>query len=53
MSLFFHHLARYLYDHGAKDLEMLEQRLSTKIVLRSNDGLELGAFELARAPAAA
>jgi ribonuclease G len=46
-------VARYLYDHGAKDLETLEHRLSTKIVLRSNDGLELGAFELARAPAAA
>jgi ribonuclease G len=46
-------VARYLYDHGAKDLETLEQRLGTKIVLRSNDGLELGAFELARAPAAA
>ena len=46
-------VARYLYDHGAKDLETLEQRLSTKIVLCSNDGIELGAFELARAPAAA
>jgi ribonuclease G len=46
-------VARYLYDHGAKDLETLEQRLQTKIVLRSNDGIELGAFELARAPAAA
>jgi ribonuclease G len=46
-------VARYLYDHGAKDLETLEQRLSTKIVLRSNDTIELGAFELARAPAAA
>jgi len=46
-------VARYLYDHGAKDLETLEQRLSTKIVLRSNDGLELGAFAVARAPAAA
>ena len=46
-------VARYLYDHGAKDLETLEQRLGTKIVLRSNDGIELGAFELARAPAAA
>jgi ribonuclease G len=46
-------VARYLYDHGAKDLETLEQRLSTKIVLRSNDGIEPGAFELARAPAAA
>ena len=46
-------VARYLYDHGAKDLETLEQRLETKIVLRSNDTIELGAFELARAPAAA
>ncbi len=46
-------VARYLYDHGAKDLETLEQRLSTKIVLRSNDSIELGAFELAQAPAAA
>ena len=46
-------VARYLYDHGAKDLETLEQRLGTKIVLRSNDTVELGAFELARAPAAA
>jgi ribonuclease G len=46
-------VARYLYDHGAKDLETLEHRLSTKIVLRSNDGIELGAFELAHAPAAA
>jgi ribonuclease G len=46
-------VARHLYDHGAKDLETLEQRLQAKIVLRSNDTLELGAFELARAPAAA
>jgi ribonuclease G len=46
-------LARYLYDHAAKDLETLEHRLSTKIVLRSNDGIEPGAFELAQAPAAA
>jgi Ribonuclease G/E len=46
-------VARYLYDHGAKDLETLEQRLGTKIVLRSNDTLDLGTFELARAPAAA
>jgi len=36
-----------------EDLETLERRLSTKIVLRSHDGLELGAFELAGAPAAA
>jgi ribonuclease G len=46
-------VARYLYEHGTKDLETLEQRLSTKIVLRSNDGIEPGAFELAQAPAAA
>ncbi len=46
-------VARYLYDHAAKDLETLEQRLSTKIVLRSNDGIQPGAFELAQAPAAA
>ncbi len=46
-------VARYLYEHGTKDLETLEQRLSTKIVLRSNDGIEAGAFELAQAPAAA
>jgi len=46
-------VARYLYNNGAKDLETLEHRLSTKIVLRSHDGIELGAFELASAPAAA
>jgi ribonuclease G len=46
-------VTRYLYDHGAKDLETLEHRLQTKIVLRSNDGIEPGAFELARSPAAA
>ena len=46
-------VARYLYDHGAKDLKTLEQRVSTRIVLRSNDGIEPGAFEAARAPAAA
>ena len=46
-------VARYLYDHGAKDLETLEQRLKTKIVLRSSEGIAPGAFELAQAPAAA
>ena len=46
-------VARYLYDHGAKDLETLEQRLKTKIVLRSSEGIEAGAFELLQAPAAA
>ncbi len=46
-------VARYLYDFGAKDLEALEHQLNTKIVLRSKDGLEPGAFELSQAPAAA
>ncbi len=46
-------VARYLYDFGARDLEALEYRLRTKIVLRSKDGLEPGAFELSQAPAAA
>jgi ribonuclease G len=46
-------VARYLYDHGAKDLETLEQRLKTKIVLRSSEGIQPGAFELSQAPAAA
>ncbi len=46
-------IARYLYDWAAPDLESLERRLDTKIVLRSKDGLEPGAFELAEAPAAA
>jgi ribonuclease G len=46
-------VARYLYDHGAKDLETLEERLKTKIVLRSSEGIQPGAFELSQAPAAA
>jgi ribonuclease G len=46
-------VARYLYDFGAKDLENLEHQLNSKIVLRSKDGLEPGAFELSQAPAAA
>ena len=46
-------VARYLYDFGAKDLEALEHQLNSKIVLRSKDGLDLGAFELSQAPAAA
>lgn len=46
-------IVRYLYDAGAKDLEALEQKLSTKIVLRSKEGIEAGAFELGQAPAAA
>ncbi len=46
-------VARHLYDFGAKDLSALEHLLNTKIVLRSKDGLEPGAFELSQAPAAA
>ncbi len=46
-------IARYLYDWAAHDLEELERRLDTQIVLRSKEGLELGAFELAQTPAAA
>jgi ribonuclease G len=46
-------VARYLYDNGSKDLEALEEKLSVKVVLRSKDGLEPGAFELSQAPAAA
>jgi ribonuclease G len=46
-------IARYLYDWAAPDLESLERRLDTKIVLRSRDDLEPGAFELSQAPAAA
>jgi ribonuclease G len=46
-------VARYLYDFGAKDLEALEHQLNSKIVLRSKDGLEPGAFELSQATAAA
>lgn len=46
-------VARYLYDNGAKDLETLEEKLGAKVVLRSKEGLEPGAFELSQAPAAA
>jgi hypothetical protein len=46
-------VARYLYDNGARDLEALERRLGVKIVLRSQEGVEPGAFELSQAPAAA
>ncbi len=46
-------VARYLYDAGASALDTLEQRLGLKIVLRSKDGLEPGAFELSQAPVAA
>ncbi len=46
-------IARYLYDSGAKALEAMEQKLGAKIVLRSQDGIEPGAFQLSQAPAAA
>ena len=46
-------IARYLYDWAAPDLESLERRLDTKIVLRSKEDLAPGAFELSQAPAAA
>jgi ribonuclease G len=44
---------RYLHDNATKDLETLEHKLSTRIVLKSNDAIEPGAFELTRASAAA
>ncbi len=46
-------VARYLYDHGARDLEELERRVGIKIVLRAMEGLEPGSFELSLVPAAA
>jgi len=46
-------VARYLYDHGARDLEELERRVGIKIVLRAMQGLEPGSFELSLVPAAA
>jgi ribonuclease G len=46
-------VARYLYDHGAGELEKLERRLGVKIVLRSEERREAAFFELSHAPAAA
>jgi ribonuclease G len=46
-------VARYLYDHGARDLEALERRVGIKIVLRAMESLEPGSFELSLVPAAA
>ena len=46
-------VARYLYDVGARDLGVLEQRLGIKIVLRSTESIEAGAFELVQTTAAA
>jgi ribonuclease G len=46
-------IARYLYDVGARELEIAERRLGVKIVLRSAESVEPGAFELAQNTAAA
>ncbi|MGO9058633.1 MAG: Rne/Rng family ribonuclease [Candidatus Binataceae bacterium] len=46
-------MARYLYGPGFKGLEELEQRFDVKVVLKSKEGLETGAFEITQAPAAA
>ena len=46
-------IARYLYGPGFKGLEELEQRFDVKVVLKSKEGLEAGAFEITQAPAAA
>jgi ribonuclease G len=46
-------VARYLYEVGASELETLERRLNVKIVLRSAELMQPGAFELSQAPAAA
>ena len=46
-------VARYLYDHGARDLEALARRVGIKIVLRAMESLEPGSFELSLVPAAA
>jgi ribonuclease G len=46
-------VARYLYDAGAKDLGVMEDRLGAKIVLRSTESIEPGAFEVVQATAAA
>jgi ribonuclease G len=46
-------VARYLYDVGGKALQMAEERLGVKIVLRSSDTVQPGAFELMQATAAA
>ena len=46
-------VARYLYDAGSRELERAERRLGVKIVLRSAESIEAGAFELSQATAAA
>ena len=46
-------VARYLYDLGGKALQTAEDRLGVKIVLRSSEAVQPGAFELVQATAAA
>jgi ribonuclease G len=46
-------VARYLYDLGNKALQVAEERLGVKIVLRSSEAVQPGAFELVQATAAA
>jgi ribonuclease G len=46
-------VARYLYDLDNKALQTAEERLGVKIVLRSSEAVQPGAFELVQATAAA
>ncbi len=46
-------VARYLYDLDSKALQTTEERLGVKIVLRSSETIQPGAFELLQATAAA
>ena len=46
-------VARYLYDLDSKTLQAAEERLGVKIVLRSSEAVQPGAFELVQATAAA
>ena len=46
-------VARYLYDVGGKALQTTEERLGLKIVLRSSETVQPGAFELIQSTAAA
>jgi len=46
-------VARYLYNLDNKALQAVEERLGVKIVLRSSETIQPGAFELLQATAAA
>jgi len=46
-------IARHIYHSGGDALQTMEARLGVKIVLRSSEGVEPGAFELLQATAAA